>query len=260
MYLHINGNRLFALSFGSGPRTFLAHSGWVGNFEDWIATLSLLSEDWRVIVYDHRGAGESEVPVARITADGMIEDVFAVMDAFEVPRCTLAGFSAGTAIALRAAVRAPERFEGLMLLNGSGGVRHPKAAPKPRIPPSQWPGARHEDRIAWFAAQCTPEPDAAHIRRWAINLLSRATPHAAEAAFRTQPSEVIDWAHALPRLDLPTLLVHGDLDPFVDIADMTYLDGLLPQSALIMMEGSGHLPAMTKPQGVARAINAFFGV
>lgn len=259
MFLDINGNRLFALSFGSGPRTFLAHSGWVGNFEDWIATLSLLSADWRVIVYDHRGAGESPVPPEQITPDGMIEDVFAVMDAFEVPRCTLAGFSAGAAIALRAALRAPERFDGLMLLNGTGGVKHPNATPRPRVPPSQWPGVTHAERIAWFATQCTPEPEAAHIRRWAINLLSRATPETAEAAFMTHPSERIDWAEALPQLDLPTLLVHGDLDPFVEIADMTYLDSLLPHSALLVMEGSGHLPAMTKPQGVARAINAFFG-
>ena len=68
MFLDIDGNRVFTLTFGSGPKTLLAHSGWVGNFEDWIATLSLLSEDWRVVVYDHRGSGETRVPADRISA------------------------------------------------------------------------------------------------------------------------------------------------------------------------------------------------
>lgn len=44
MFLDIGSNKVFALSFGKGTRTILAHSGWVGNFEDWIATLAPLSE------------------------------------------------------------------------------------------------------------------------------------------------------------------------------------------------------------------------
>ena len=73
LFLDIDGNRVFARTLGSGPRTFLAHSGWVGNFEDWIATLSLLSEDWRVVVYCHRGSGETRVAPDRITADALID-------------------------------------------------------------------------------------------------------------------------------------------------------------------------------------------
>jgi hypothetical protein len=34
MFLDIDGNKVFTLSFGAGPRTILAHSGWIGNCED----------------------------------------------------------------------------------------------------------------------------------------------------------------------------------------------------------------------------------
>ena len=260
MFLDIAGNRVFALSFGKGPKTFLAHSGWIGNFEDWIATLSILSEEWRVVVYDHRGSGETPVPSEDITADALVDDVFGVMNALKIETCTLAGFSAGAVTALRAALRHLDRFEGLMLLNGSGGVKVPDAEIKPRVAPSQWPGDTHLERLEWFATMCTPEPDALHIRRWAVNLLSRATPEAAEASFLTQPSQTLDWPAELGRLSLPTLLVHGELDPLVDVKDMEYLQSLLPQSKLVIMEGSGHLPAMTRPQDVAREINEFFAV
>ena len=258
MFLDINGNRLFTLSFGNGPKTFLAHSGWVGNFEDWIATLSLLSTDWRVVIYDHRGSGESPVPADRITADALVDDLFAVMDALSIETCTLAGFSRGSVTALRAVLRQPERFDGLMLLNGNGGVTSPDTVVTPRVPPSQWPGETHQQRLEWFATACTPEPDALHIRRWAVNLLSRSSPEAAEASFMSQPSEPIDWPLDLGRLTLPTLLVHGELDPLVALRDMEYLQTLLPRSKLVVMEGSGHLPAMTRPRDVAREINDFF--
>ena len=257
MFLDIGGNRIFALSFGRGPRTLLAHSGWVGNFEDWIAALSVLSEDWRVVVYDHRGSGESPVPPDQITADGLIDDVFEVMDALAIDRCTLAGFSAGAATVLRAAIRAPDRFDGLVLLNGAGGVKPPGAEVRPRVPPSQWPGATHHDRLEWFATNCTPEPDKLHVRSWAVSLLSRATPEAAEAAFLAQPPP-LDWPDVLPALSIPTLLIHGELDPLVDLADMEYAASQIPDSTLVVLEGSGHLPAMTRPDDVAHEINVFF--
>ena len=259
VFLEISGHRVFALTFGSGPKIFVAHSGWIGNFEDWIATLSFLSEGWRVIVYDHRGCGETRVPPDQITTEAQIDDLFAVLDKLNVERCTLAGFSAGCVTTLRAALRHPERFDGLMFLNGTGGVKPPDAEIKPIIPPSKWPGETHLERLEWFATNCTPEPDMLHVRQWAVSLLSRATPEAAEASFlASRLIPPLDWATELPRVQLPTLIVHGELDPLVDIRDLEYLDAQLPDSKLVVFKGSGHLPAMTRPNDVATEINSFF--
>lgn len=106
MFVDISGNRLLALSFGSGPRTFFAHSGWLGTWEDWIPTLSHLSASWRTVAFDHRGTGESTVPVDLITRDALVDDLFRVMDEFNVEKCVLGGFSAGTVIALLAYLKA----------------------------------------------------------------------------------------------------------------------------------------------------------
>jgi pimeloyl-ACP methyl ester carboxylesterase len=180
MFLDIDGNRVFTLDFGSGPKTLLAHSGWVGNFEDWIGTLAPISKHWRTVIYDHRGTGETVVPVERITADALVDDVFRVMDALDIDRCILAGFSRGTVTAIQAALRDPSRFDGLILMNGHGGVVDPSIPMPPAVPLKKWPGATHADRLRWFVDGCTPEPDSEHIRRWAMNILSRATPEAAE--------------------------------------------------------------------------------
>ena len=114
MSFDIDGNKVFALSVGAGPRTIPAHSGWIGNFEDWIATLAPLSERWRTVVYDHRGAGETVVSPERISHEALVDDVFRVMDAMGIERCVMAGFSRGSVTALRAVMRSPERFDGLL--------------------------------------------------------------------------------------------------------------------------------------------------
>ena len=256
MFLEIDGNKVFSLSFGSGPRTLLAHSGWVGNFEDWIATLAPLSGRWRTVVYDHRGAGETQVPVESISVDAMVSDVFGVMDALGIERCVLGGFSRGVIIVLRAALRHPERFDGLILMNGYGEVAEPDGSTPPRVAPSRWLGETHPDRLRWFAERCVPEPDSQHIRRWAVNILSRSSAEAAER-IATMEGEPIDWQRGLPRLKLPTLLIHGEKDPFCHTPAMNHLHSLLPDSRLVVMEGSGHLPAMIRPHDVAREIDAF---
>jgi len=258
VFLDIDGNKVFTLSFGSAPRTLLAHSGWVGNFEDWIATLAPLSETWRTVVYDHRGTGETQVPLDAITDEALVADVFSVMDALKIERCVLAGFSRGTKTVLRAVLQHPERFSGLVLLGGHGEIQLPGAPVRSQVPPSSWPGATFTERLRWFAERCLPEPGSAHIKRWATNILSRATPEAADRIFMMQPQEPIDWADRLAGLNIPTLLVHGDLDAFYQMETMRYAQSLIPGSQLVVMEGSGHLPAMVRPQDVAAAINAFF--
>lgn len=258
MFLDIDGNKVFSLSFGSGPRTILAHSGWIGSFEDWIATLAPLSQTWRTVVYDHRGAGETHVPVERISPEALIDDVFRVMDALQIGKCVLAGFSRGTVTVMRAALKHPERFEGLILMNGHGEVQLPGVAAPPRIVPSNWPGETFRDHLEWFAERCLPEPDSEHIKRWTANILSRSSPEVADKIFTMQPKEQIDWPRQLADLKLPTLLIHGEKDVFYQTAAMEYTHSLIPNSKLVVMEGSGHLPAMVRPLDVAKVIDDFF--
>ncbi|TFY98472.1 alpha/beta fold hydrolase [Ramlibacter rhizophilus] len=258
MFLQIDGHKIFALSFGSGERTLLAHGGWISNFEDWIDVVALLSSSWRVVVYDHRGSGESPVPVEAITSESLVDDVFRVMDAMQIDRCILGGFSRGTATVLRAAVQQPQRFDGLVLLNGHGEVRDPSLPVATRIAPSKWPGETHEEHLRWFIERCTPEEDVDHIRRWGMHILFRSPPDIADRLFMVEFQDKIDWPTRLATFSLPTLLIHGQKDALFDVRNFHYLDSLLPNSKFVELEGSGHLPAMVRPKDVAHEIKTFF--
>jgi pimeloyl-ACP methyl ester carboxylesterase len=258
MFLDLDGNKVFTLSFGKGPKTILAHSGWVGNVEDWIATLAPLSATWRTAVYDHRGTGETVVPAERITPEALVDDVFRVMDGLAIDRCVLAGFSRGVVTVMRALLREPARFDGLVLMNGHGEVQRPDTPARPRVAPSTWPGESFRDRLRWFIERCTPEPDSEHIRRWGTNILARSTPEAADKLFMMQAGDPIDWGKRLPEIRVPTLLIHGEEDVFCDIDTMRYIQSLIPESKLVVFDGSGHIPAMTRPMDVAAAIDSYF--
>jgi pimeloyl-ACP methyl ester carboxylesterase len=181
------------------------------------------------------------------------------MDALSIKRCILAGFSRGVVTVMRAALRNPARFDGLILMNGTGEVQLPGTTANPRVAPSKWPGETFRDHLQWFIDRCTPEADSEHIRRWGVNILSRATPEAADKLFLMGSDEPVDWAKELPRLSLPTLLLHGEKDFACNIETQRYIQSLIPNSKLVVFEGSGHIPAMTRPMDVAAEINKFFG-
>jgi pimeloyl-ACP methyl ester carboxylesterase len=259
MFLDIDGNKLFALEFGAGPRVLLGHSGWTGDFEDWIPLFGPLGSGWPPSPTHRRGAGLSRVEPSRISHRALIDDVFRVMDALRIERCVLGGFSRGTVTALRAVLERPDRFDRLILMNGHGLVELPGEAPRPVVPPSHWPGSTFAEKMHWFAERCTPEPDSEPFRNWVVQAPMRATPEAAERLMTMLPEDRIDWADALPRVALRTLLIHGELDPFCRLEVMQYIASLIPGSRLAVMKQTGHVPSLSQAGVIAEMINEYFG-
>jgi pimeloyl-ACP methyl ester carboxylesterase len=81
--------------------------------------LPLMPAHLRVVAVDQRGHGHSDRPVLGYSMDAFASDLLALMDALRIDRATLVGHSMGTFVARRAAERAPDRIERLVLL-GTG--------------------------------------------------------------------------------------------------------------------------------------------
>jgi pimeloyl-ACP methyl ester carboxylesterase len=253
VFLEINGVRLNVVSFGRGDRTIVATGGWAGSWELWQQPFELLSANgWRCIAYDHRGSGESSVDPALITVDAMADDAVGIMDALGVETCVLAGESMGGVVAQHAVVRHPHRFTGLVLLDsprpGSGSAEgRAKFAAAIR--------ADYAAVVGPFADACLPEPDSDHVRRWARNILLRADPEqAARLAEMWDDAPLIDPQE----ITVPTLLMHGAEDAIVSIDDSRALVELLPDAELVELDGTGHVPTMTRPRDVVDAIERRF--
>jgi sigma-B regulation protein RsbQ len=251
MFIVVNEKQINTVSFGKGRRTFLAHGGWVANWEVWQQPFELMSESWRCVSYDHRGAGESPVPPHTITPEILVDDLFAVMDALEVERCVLGGESAGAFIALMAALRQPERFEGLVLIGGTSSITAETV--KALVDGSR---TDYPTTIKNFANACVPESNSAHIRRWIRDILLRAEPES--AARMLESAYEREFKLALTDIAIPTLVIHGSDDVIVPMEVGKYIANAIPDAELLILEGVGHVPTMTRPKEVVAAIERRF--
>lgn len=254
MFLELNGWRTRVMDFGSGEDVLVTHGGWTGNWGLWEQQAEELSrQGWRVIAYDHRGAGFSDVDADQISLDALVDDLFALLDGLGVERCVLAGESMGTTVVLLAALRQPERFSGIVLVSGSGVWRRVSLLPF-------LCGLRTAYRftLRTFITLAVPEKDVRrYMRRWGLSILRQARPPAARQLIRSLVG--VDLRPRLPGIQPPTLVIHGTRDPIVLPRDGRALAAAIPGADLVWVSGAGHIPTMTRPTEISDAIASRFG-
>jgi aminoacrylate hydrolase len=99
---------------GSGEPLMLV-SGLGGAAAYWKPNIPALAARFRVIVHDHRGAGQSTHAKIRYSVDQMTDDVVRLMDHLKIERAHLLGHSTGGAIGQTLAITRPERLDKLVL-------------------------------------------------------------------------------------------------------------------------------------------------
>ncbi|WP_193165448.1 alpha/beta fold hydrolase [Microbulbifer hainanensis] len=106
---------------GSGPALVLLHS-FLCDGEMWKEQLAPLAEHYRVINIDIRGHGQSSTADKPLDIYDLVDDVVAVLDQEGIDKAIWAGLSIGGMIALRAAIKVPERVDSLLLLDTHAGT------------------------------------------------------------------------------------------------------------------------------------------
>lgn len=227
---------------GQGPPVVLI-MGLAGSLEWWGPEIQeALSRRFRVVVFDNRGAGRSDRPKDPYTIAQMAEDTRGLMDALGIDRAHVLGYSMGGMIAQELALRHPERLRRLILAATSpGGVL--SALPRPRAF-----GLLLAERDPERAARATLEllfpPDyvASHAERM-IRLSNMLARHATDAASaKRQFAAILRWSawSRLPRLSVPTLVVHGTADILLPVRNARILHRRIPRSEIRLFPGAGH--------------------
>lgn len=253
MFLTIGEHRINVVAFGPGPRTFVGVGGWAGSWELWQQPFEELSRTWRTVSYDHRGTGETVVPPEAITLDGMVSDLFGIMDALGIDRCVLGAESSGARTALTAALEHPDRFAGLVLVDGN--IKADPPAGENAFATAL--RADFEAAIDGFMQRCTPGEENAHLRRWGRDILRRAGSEAGARLAESGAGFAIE--DRLGAITIPMLIIHSARDRIVPLASSEALAARLPNCALIVLDSDCHVPTVTHAAEVAAAIEAHFG-
>ena len=261
MDIDVEGRRLAWRAAGQGPPLLLIN-GYAATGADWDPEfLAALGESFEVICPDNRGTGGSELGEAELTIDGMAADFEALLDALEIERATVAGWSMGGFVAQRLAARSPARVAALALLSTDpGGPNSIPAAPQ------DW--ARLVDRSGTDREQASrlisllfPPDLAPEIDRQFGELVAKGRAQLSPLTLDAQEAAMEAWhrgasADHVVAEAAPTLIVHGDLDAVIPAANTEVLTARRPGSQVEILSGCAHAVMAQEPRRVADLIRA----
>ncbi|POX64356.1 alpha/beta hydrolase [Streptomyces sp. Ru62] len=259
---------LYYEDHGSGRPVVLIH-GYPLNGHSWEKQERVLLEaGYRVITYDRRGFGRSSQPTVGYDYDTFAADLKVLLEHLDLRDVILVGFSMGTGEVTR-------------YLGRYGSERVAKAALLGAIPPfllktddnpegvdaSVFEGIKAavlKDRPAYFKDFLDNFYNVDMYAGTRIsdqawqNSFNVAVSASAWAAHACVDTWLTDFRDDLPKIDVPTLLVHGDADrilPYENTA--ARLPGLIKDLTFVTVEGGPHNIAWTHPEEVNAALLEF---
>lgn len=235
-----------------------AYSTWEG----WVAELK---PRHRVISLDLPGHGLTAAPPGTVLErEGLARLVLRFAEALKLPPFVLAGNSMGGGVAWQAALLAPTSLRGLVLVDAAG---RPMPASTPslafRILAHPWGRAvleRIDNRPLIRQGLTAQVGDKALITdalvdRWA---LYQRYPGHRPILMSTSPGNHGEvTAQRLASLHLPTLVLHGEIDPILPLEHSRRFAAAIAGAELIVYPGVGHLPQREIPQRSAGDVAAF---
>jgi 3-oxoadipate enol-lactonase len=243
---------------GRGEPLVLIH-GLADDHRAWRRTLPDLMLRHRVLLFDLRGHGQTSLGDPDGSLRQLGEDVVGLLDALEVERARVAGFSLGGTVAMRVAIDHPDRVDKLVLVATSSRVGRSAAGwYRERL-------AMVKNEDSWLRE--TLDRDTAEVYAQAPNELeegllirrqSTEDPRgygnacAAMAALFEAPLDP-----ELGSVKAPTLIVASDLDQHCPPKAAEIIHAGIPGSRVEIVKGAGHAIPVERPGELAASINKF---
>jgi pimeloyl-ACP methyl ester carboxylesterase len=267
---------------GAEPAVFVHGLG--GSAQNWTDLADALSDRLAVDAIDLPGFGHS-APAPRVTVPLLAQDVAAwIIESGRAP-VHLAGHSLGGAVSVYLAATRPNLVRTLTLISPAMPFANPRRSHQARFVPML--AVPH---MAWFADRAmksrTPEqvvddiflgtwadPSVVHPqrrreaiaearRRLAVPWNSRAYIQTYRGLMASFFQAFVPGTHSLWRLartiECPTLVVWGKQDKVIDVRQAPPTALAMPDSRLLILDRTGHVAMMERPQFVARAMAAMF--
>jgi 3-oxoadipate enol-lactonase len=219
----------------------------------WDAVLPLLPEGLRVLRWDKRGHGRSDVPPAPYAMGLLVSDAEAVLDAAGVRDAVFCGLSIGGLIAQGLAVKRPEMIAALVLSNTAAKIGTPEIW-RGRIVTARRGGMEalaDATMERWFARDFLAGPEVATWRERFVSVPVEGYAGCCAAIAGT------DFYATTAGLRLPTLAIAGSEDGATPPDLVRETAELVPGAEFALIRRAGHLPCVDAPEEYARLLTDF---
>lgn len=252
-----DGVNLAMAAVGDGPplvetANWLNHLDYDWQSPIWSPMLRRLAGRFRLIRYDGRGNGLADWNAADISLAAFSRDLETVIATLDLPRFALLGLSQGAASAIAFSVAHPERVSRLILYGGYAQGRNKRGSPDDEaiaqavlaMMRQGW-GRAESAFMRAFASLYLPSGSPEQIR-WFAEMQKRATSGEMAARLRTACDD-IDVTALLPRIRVPTLVLHGRDDHVVPIEQGRMMAARIPGSRFVTLDTENHVPLPDEP-------------
>lgn len=235
------------------PPVILLH-GLMLNGACWTPLAQALKENYDVIMPDARGHGHSSIPDHGYSYDNLATDVLSLIDTLKLDNPVLLGHSMGGMTAAVVASRIPKRLRGLILVDPTfltplrqREVHESHIADQHR----QILNRSKEDYLAEIRVRHS------HRSQEVIELFAEARFQTSIHAFEILTSPNPDYAQLIKTLNVPCLLVVGDIGAVISIEMATELAQLNQHLEVVQIAGTGHAVPFDQPERFATVVKIF---
>ncbi len=231
-------------TFGRGQPVVFLH-GWLGSWRYWFPTMEVVAADFRSYSFDFWGFGDSRRKNTHESIHSYSDQVIRFLDALGIDRVLLVGHSMGGMVALKTAINHPERIlrvatVGAPIVGDSLSwllklTDHPFLAGGFASLP--WL-RRYLFRL--FLGE-TPDQEVDEVVDDSVKSNANTLRRAVSSMLRT------DLRPELPRLRVPTLIVHGGRDDIVS-PNQIELFAHIPVAEVVLMSSSRHFPFLDEAE------------
>ncbi|WP_414938598.1 alpha/beta fold hydrolase [Amycolatopsis sp. cmx-11-51] len=246
-----------------GPTVLLAH-GFGCDQNLWRLVVPALAERFRVVLFDHIGAGRSDFtawsPERYVSLDAYAEDVLDICEELDLRDVVLVGHSVSATIAVLAVNREPERFAKLVLLTPSpryvddGDYRGGFS----RADIDELLESLESNYLGWSAAMAPVimgNPERPELGEELTDSFCRTDPAIARVFARL--TFLSDNRADLAKVAVPTLVIQTARDAIAPQEVGRFVQRQISGSELVTLDATGHCPQLSAPEATAKAIMEF---
>lgn len=260
----INGASLYYEVVGEGYPLVLIHAG-IADHRLWKNQIDEFSKRYKMIRYDLRGFGDSNFPDGEFSH---YRDLYGLLQFLNIEKAHLCGVSMGGSTAVDLALAYPQMVSALITCgSGASGFQREMSDEEKKYWEdfeTKWDGffkagkleeANEMEVELWVDGPRSPSEVNPEVRALvgAMNLKAMRKYNENAKFVRLEPPA----AGRLAEINVPTLVLIGDLDTAGAIASSNYLAANIPNARKVVLYGLTHVPNLERPQEYNRLVLDF---